>query len=294
MKILRADAPVNNNWVKTNAGLIVSEEAARAAFPRRPLCGDFFAGAGGFSLGMKQAGFDVVFAVEIDVQAIITYMVNLCRYGEFEIHFTSAVYHEKMEKYLAQRLLNKAGLLVDFTTAGSGHIRDCPEMTGTRHIICGDVRELTGGQILEWCGLAKGDLDCVVGGPPCQGFSSAGKREIMDPRNSLVFEYARLICELQPKTMCMENVPQIVNMVTPEGVPVMDQLAAILEKGDYGQYLTMKKALEAQTGIKLGRHTITSKRVKRCAADDEVNHVKRQPRRVAGKTTEKQQMEFFR
>jgi DNA (cytosine-5)-methyltransferase 1 len=55
----------------------------------------------------------------------------------------------------------------------------------------------------------KGEIDLIAGGPPCQGFSLMGKRQIDDPRNQLVFEYLRIIKELQPKYFIFENVAGI-------------------------------------------------------------------------------------
>jgi DNA (cytosine-5)-methyltransferase 1 len=49
-------------------------------------------------------------------------------------------------------------------------------------------------------------IDLLVGGPPCQGFSSSGKRALDDPRNHLVLMYLKAIQELQPKAFLMENV----------------------------------------------------------------------------------------
>lgn len=69
---------------------------------------------------------------------------------------------------------------------------------------------LNGVEVLKAVGLEPGELDLLVGGTPCQGFSKAGKREVMDPRNSLVFEYAGLITEMMPKSIVMENVPGVV------------------------------------------------------------------------------------
>lgn len=52
----------------------------------------------------------------------------------------------------------------------------------------------------------QGKIDVVVGGPPCQGFSTIGKRLVKDPRNELVFEFIRFVEILQPKAFLMENV----------------------------------------------------------------------------------------
>lgn len=60
--------------------------------------------------------------------------------------------------------------------------------------------------------LAKSDLDLVFGGPPCQGFSQIGPRNLKDPRNRLYREFTRVLDELRPKAFVMENVPNIVGM----------------------------------------------------------------------------------
>ena len=69
-----------------------------------------------------------------------------------------------------------------------------------------DIREVTGQEILDFCKIKKGDLDLLDGSPPCQGFSTAGKRKVTDPRNDLFREYVRLINDLGPKVFVMENV----------------------------------------------------------------------------------------
>ncbi len=68
------------------------------------------------------------------------------------------------------------------------------------------VIEVTGKEILDFCKLKVGELDVFDGSPPCQGFSTAGKREFKDPRNDLFNHYCRLVNELQPKVFVMENV----------------------------------------------------------------------------------------
>ncbi|APW45509.1 DNA-cytosine methyltransferase family protein [Rhodoferax antarcticus ANT.BR] len=77
--------------------------------------------------------------------------------------------------------------------------------------MCRDVSTVSGSEILQ--ALSKNgysiDVDLVAGGPPCQGFSQMGKRQLDDPRNSLVFEYVRIISEIRPKYFVFENVPGI-------------------------------------------------------------------------------------
>ena len=68
----------------------------------------------------------------------------------------------------------------------------------------GDIRELTGEELKRR--LNGEECDVLVGGPPCQGFSTIGKRLEKDPRNELVFEYIRMVNEVKPKFFIMENV----------------------------------------------------------------------------------------
>jgi len=69
-----------------------------------------------------------------------------------------------------------------------------------------DIKTVTAQEILEFCKIEKGDLDVLDGSPPCQGFSTAGKRQVRDERNDLFKEYVKLIDGLQPKVFVMENV----------------------------------------------------------------------------------------
>lgn len=73
-----------------------------------------------------------------------------------------------------------------------------------------DIREVAGAEIMAACHIKPGELDVLDGSPPCQGFSTAGKRQVLDPRNDLFREYVRLIKELQPKVFVMENVSGMV------------------------------------------------------------------------------------
>ena len=74
----------------------------------------------------------------------------------------------------------------------------------------GDIAKLTVEEVLKRTGLEPGQLDILDGSPPCQGFSTAGKRLIDDPRNQLFREYVRLLRGLRPKVFVMENVSGMV------------------------------------------------------------------------------------
>lgn len=74
----------------------------------------------------------------------------------------------------------------------------------------GDIAKLTVEQCLKMAGLEPGELDVLDGSPPCQGFSTAGKRVLEDDRNQLFREYVRLLRGLQPRVFVMENVSGMV------------------------------------------------------------------------------------
>lgn len=69
-----------------------------------------------------------------------------------------------------------------------------------------DIRDVTAEEIFETTGLKKGELDVFDGSPPCQGFSTTGKRKVADDRNDLFKDFVRLVDELAPKVFVMENV----------------------------------------------------------------------------------------
>jgi DNA (cytosine-5)-methyltransferase 1 len=67
----------------------------------------------------------------------------------------------------------------------------------------GDISELTGSTVIQ---AAGGEVDGLFGGPPCQGFSTIGRRELEDPRRLLVGQFFRLVNEIKPTFFVMENV----------------------------------------------------------------------------------------
>ncbi len=176
-----------------------------------------------------------------------TYMSNLGAYP-CEFHFIGSSDRDRMEKHLSRSFGPKDDGLISAHISGSSWRSQHPDVAGVPHFFLGDIRKLAGRDILDAIGLEPGELDLVTGGPPCQGYSRAGKRNIMDPRNSLVFEFARLVCETKPKTMVFENVPDIVNMTTPDGVPVLDAFCRILEDGGFGGFDAFRRTFRAQAG----------------------------------------------
>lgn len=139
---------------------------------------DLFAGGGGLSEGLKQAGFNVVSAIENNHIAAETFRHN-----------------------------NKGAIVFDQ-----------------------DIRFVSGKEILNQCDLKKGELELLAGCPPCQGFSSLTlKYNKKDERNSLISEVARLISDLDPKSVMIENVPGI----TKKGHSFLTEFIETIEKLGY-------------------------------------------------------------
>lgn len=83
-------------------------------------------------------------------------------------------------------------------------------------VLCRDASKLSAADVLEAArrGFKRihprlafpGRLDAIIGGPPCQGFSTGGKREQDDERNELLLHFVRLVEDLKPRAFCLENV----------------------------------------------------------------------------------------
>ncbi|WP_099609551.1 DNA cytosine methyltransferase [Vibrio coralliilyticus] len=132
--------------------------------PQKPTYIDLFSGCGGLSLGLGNAGWHGLFAVEKDPMAFSTFKHNLID-GK-HAHFDWPGWLPK-EATTIQNLLEKY-----------------PE-------------QLT---------ALKGKVDLIAGGPPCQGFSLAGRRNAKDPRNKLSDEYIKMVEIVSPKYLLLENV----------------------------------------------------------------------------------------
>lgn len=237
---------LGDDYARTRSGLLVPPDSAPKP---KPVAVDLFAGAGGFSCGFHMAGWRVAAAVEYDTAAAATYLVNLGSPGTTvwtgpgidDTLATGDVVRDP-DAWTPARcadILTQDGHPI----GGTGWIANQPDEPACEHLFQGDIRHLSGDLILNALGMRPGEIDAVIGGPPCQGFSRAGKRNVMDPRNSLVFDFARIVCELQPKTFVMENVSGIVDMLTPEGVPVLDALCLVFENGGFGAYEALRRSL---------------------------------------------------
>ncbi|VVB76428.1 Modification methylase MthTI [Candidatus Tiddalikarchaeum anstoanum] len=111
--------------------------------------------------------------------------------------------------------------------------------------ICGDIRTISVEQIKQAIDNKK--IEVVVGGPPCQGFSMAGRRNTKDPRNSLFMEFVRIVAGLKPKFFVMENVPGILTMKTEKGELVKDIIFNVYKMIGYN--VEVKKLNAADYGV---------------------------------------------
>ena len=107
----------------------------------------------------------------------------------------------------------------------------------------GDIADLSVDECLERTGLDIGVLDVLDGSPPCQGFSTAGRRQADDARNDLFLEFVRLLDGLKPKAFVMENVKGLtIGKMRPVFLHILDTLrkcgyrtvARILNATHYG------------------------------------------------------------
>jgi DNA (cytosine-5)-methyltransferase 1 len=96
--------------------------------------------------------------------------------------------------------------------------------------ICADIAELSGRQIRSLAGLGNKQLHVLFGGPPCQGFSLIGKRRSDDPRNLLLYEFARLLRELRPVYFVLENVA---GLLLGDAAKVLDSFLCQSKKAGY-------------------------------------------------------------
>ncbi len=96
--------------------------------------------------------------------------------------------------------------------------------------VCDDISKLTPNSFCAKYNINNDEIEVIVGGPPCQGFSIAGKRDVKDPRNSLFMEYVKYLNYFNPKAFIMENVMGILSMKNASNIKVIDIIMEELNK----------------------------------------------------------------
>ena len=160
-----------------------------------------FSGGGGLDLGFKAAGYDIIWAIDNEKNAVDTYRANI---GD--------------------------------------------------HIIWKDINTIDIDSIPH--------ADVVIGGPPCQSFSLAGKRNVEDARGKLVWKYISIIDKVKPKAFLFENVTGLLSAKNSSGEKIIDLLketfmrigysisTKIINAADYG--VPQKRCRVIIVGLKGG------------------------------------------
>ena len=178
---------------------------------------ELFAGCGGMAIGMESSGFRLEFANEVSPMASNTFAYNLlntdlARPSENVKWVHSRFGQDQYSLRLRENLLNHE----DGDNCDLNFKNDLNDLSGK--LLVGDVRRLK--QKLfenEIRDPYNGKLDLISGGPPCQSFSLAGKRELSNYKNSLPLDYAEICEVLNPKVVLLENVKGILSAFTVDG-----------------------------------------------------------------------------
>ena len=104
-----------------------------------------------------------------------------------------------------------------------------------------DIKDFSLDDLTRDLGVKKGDIDIVVGGPPCQAYSTVGKRLIDDPRGKLFQEYYRILKELRPKLFVFENVKGLLSM---QGGDLIKTIIALFESIGYHMQMRLLNAAD--------------------------------------------------
>lgn len=114
---------------------------------------------------------------------------------------------------------------------------------------CRDIHELTNEKLREL--KSSGEIVGVIGGPPCQGFSKVGTRDVNDPRNHLYLEYCRVVEEVSPDFFVLENVSGLLTLC--KGMFKED---IIKRFSDLGYTVEYKEVCAADYGVPQNRHRV--------------------------------------
>lgn len=116
-----------------------------------------------------------------------------------------------------------------------------------------DVRSISNEQVENWHDVF-GEIDVLFGGPPCQGFSLAGKRDVLDPRNQLYKEFVRIASVLRPKTILLENVRLLTSMKTIDGIYAAEDIVRRFE--DIGYSMSYRVVNAKDYGVPQSRERV--------------------------------------
>jgi len=176
---------------------------------------DFFAGCGGFSLGLIQAGLKCVSAVEWNDDAAWTYWHNLCYKGWSHLWIDPD--DTKLISKVKKRWKEAETSNYLFPNGIPDHWLSVPEPMPCSNLFLMDITKLEPEDWMDLIGVKAGDIKIFVGGPPCQGFSTSGKRDILDSRNKLALRYIYYAKVCKPEMVLIENVPGLLSLGRKKG-----------------------------------------------------------------------------
>ena len=179
---------------------------------------ELFAGCGGMSLGLEAAGYDLYFANELSPMAGQTFAFNLLGEDLEGIDIpknTLWIKSQFPQNNLIERLRENP------FEAFKGEFSDINEEVDFQgKLLIGDINQLLNFLIDNPSFVRKLNeegIDLLSGGPPCQSFSLAGKRQKNDHKNTLPLSFAKISGLIQPKTILLENVKGITSPFTENG-----------------------------------------------------------------------------
>lgn len=135
---------------------------------------------------------------------------------------------------------------IDFDSAALKTLQNNHKMT---KVFCEDLGKIDVKSFVKNSGITN--VDVIIGGPPCQGFSISGKRDINDPRNGLYKSFFNFVYELKPKVFLMENVPNILSM---DNGAYKEQILSLFESIGYA--VTFKTLIASEYGIPQNRKRV--------------------------------------
>lgn len=179
---------------------------------------ELFAGCGGMSLGLEAAGYDLYFANELSPMAGETFAYNLLnetlednKKPKNTLWIRSNYKKDESEQRLRENPFE----------AFNGKYTDIDSKVDLKgKLLIGDINQLL--TVLKETPelvtkIRKEGIDLLSGGPPCQSFSLAGKRERDNHKNTLPLSFAQITGMIQPKMVLLENVKGITSPFTENG-----------------------------------------------------------------------------
>ena len=116
-----------------------------------------------------------------------------------------------------------------------------------------DICKISDEEVLDWK-KQFGTIDLIIGGPPCQGFSLAGKREPADMRNQLYKYYVNIVSKIKPKVFVMENVRLLTSMKNENREFFIDNIKRAFENAGYN--LLVKEINACNYGVPQSRERL--------------------------------------